>query len=163
MSGNTQRLAQGVVEARARHGDGAALYFVGQACEVFQRPCTITNLREGLTEGLPIVGGFNHGQFLGFGVGDGSHLVEDAATLCRVHGLPVGVVERCSRCFNTAVDIASGCFWNRSHDLARCRVQHIAGISILSSAPFSTNPHLFFGHDSSKPTRFKGPSVVFLD
>ncbi len=163
MSGNPQRLTQGVIEAGPGYWNGAALYFVGEAGEVFQRPCSITNFGERLSKGLPVVGRFHHGQFLGFGVGDGSHLVENATTLCGVHGLPVSVVERCSRGLNTAVDVPCGCFWNRSHDLTRCRVQNVAGISVLSGAPFSTNPHLFFSHDSSKPRRFKGASVEFLE
>ena len=88
VNGHPKRLAQGVVQSVARDRDGGSFDFVGEACEVFEGPCSVANFRECFSEGLAVVVRFNHGEGLCTGVGCLSHFVEDTPTLSRVHCFP---------------------------------------------------------------------------
>ena len=93
VGGDPERLAEGVVETRTGNGDRGTFDFIGEACKVFQRPCTVADFREGFPERLAVVRRFNDGEFLCFAVGDRSHFVENTSTLSGVHGFPVCIVQ----------------------------------------------------------------------
>ena len=93
VNGDTQRLAQSVVQSVARDWNGCSFDFIRESSEVFEGPCTVANFRQCFTEGFAVVVGFNSGECLGVSVGCLCHFVQNTSALCGVHVLPRSIVE----------------------------------------------------------------------